>query len=124
MILSGCIGLFVELTDQSSWIEIALIGVSRLFNTFGFALFSLITTESFPTSIRSTGCGVSEAMSNLGNMVAPFLVTLAGELRVKAVFIGGIICIVGGISMFFVKETKVKTPKKDEGQEALLEDQK
>ena len=51
-------------------------------------------------------------MSNLGNMAAPFLVTVAGELRVKAVFIGGIICIVGGLSMLFVKETKVKVPKK------------
>ena len=103
MVLSGAIGLVVELTVETSVLEIILIGLSRLFNTFGFALFSLITTESFPTSIRSTGCGVSEAMSNLGNMIAPFLVTISGELHLKAVFIGGIICIAGGLSMFLVK---------------------
>jgi hypothetical protein len=59
-------------------LELAFIGLSRLFNTFGFALFSLITTESFPTEIKSTGTGISEAMSNLGNMGAPFLLSGAG----------------------------------------------
>jgi hypothetical protein len=76
MILSGSIGVLIQFASTKSYFELVLIGFSRLFNTFGFALFSLITTESFPTSIRSTGTGVSEAMSNLGNMSAPFLVTL------------------------------------------------
>lgn len=76
MTISGGIAMLIQFTKQSSSFEIAFIGFSRLLNTFGFALFSLITTESFPTSIRSTGTGISEAMSNLGNMGAPFLVTL------------------------------------------------
>ena len=59
MVAAGIIGIIDQLTVQSSDLEIALIAVSRLFNTFSFALFSLITTESFPTSIRSTGTGVS-----------------------------------------------------------------
>lgn len=76
MILSGTVGVIIQFAVAKSEFQIALIAISRLFNTFGFALFSLITTESFPTSIRSTGTGVSEAMSNLGNMAAPFLVTI------------------------------------------------
>lgn len=76
MILSGSVGLMIQFAKTKSEFELVLIAVSRLFNTFAFALFSLITTESFPTSIRSTGTGISEAMSNLGNMGAPFLVTL------------------------------------------------
>ena len=47
-------------------------------------------------------------MSNLGNMSAPFLVTLGDQIGVKGVFISGIVCIVGGLSMTFVKETKTK----------------
>ena len=55
-------------------------------------------------------------MSNLGNMAAPFLVTLADDGGVKGVFIGGFVCIAGGLSMFFVKETK----KKDAPENPLL----
>ena len=47
-------------------------------------------------------------MSNLGNMAAPFLVTVSDDLGVKAIFIGGFVCIAGGLSMSFVKETKKK----------------
>ena len=44
MISAGVIGIIDQLVVESSNLEIALIGISRLFNTFGFALFSLITT--------------------------------------------------------------------------------
>jgi len=98
-----------------------LIGISRLLNTVGFALFSLITSETFPTEIRSTGLGVSEAMSNLGNMGAPFLVTLAQIMSVKAVFIGGFMNLVGGVSMFLVKETKLDKIMASEKTESLLD---
>ncbi len=73
----------------------------------GFALFGLISSETFPTAIRSTGLGITEAMSNLGNMAAPFLVTLSEFTRVKSVFIGGFLNIGGGLLMLLVKETKV-----------------
>jgi len=36
-------------------------------------------------------------------MAAPFLVVGAEELGFKAVFIGGFICIAGGLSMLLVK---------------------
>jgi hypothetical protein len=45
-------------------------------------------------------------MSNLGNMGAPFLVTLAQFIGVKAIFIGGFLNLGGGASMLIVKETK------------------
>ena len=57
-------------------------------------------------------------MSNVGNMVSPFLVTIADEIGVKGVFIGGFVCIAGGISMLLVKETK----KKQMPMNPLLED--
>jgi uncharacterized protein YjfI (DUF2170 family) len=59
MIISGCVGIFIQFTSTKSGIELALVGISRICNTFAFTLFSLITTESFPTSIKSTGTGVS-----------------------------------------------------------------
>lgn len=45
-------------------------------------------------------------MSNLGNMSAPFMVTLGNDIGVKGILISGIVCIAGGLSMTFVKETK------------------
>ena len=53
-------------------------------------------------------------MSNLGNMGAPFLVTLSDFLNFKAVFVGGFLNLAGGASMLLVKETLVTEPKKDE----------
>jgi len=48
MILSGGFGILVEFSDNQI-VDLLLIGVSRLFNTVGFALFSLISSETFPT---------------------------------------------------------------------------
>lgn len=110
MILSGVFGVCVEFIDSEIG-DLIMIGISRLFNTVGFALFSLISAETFPTSIRSTGLGITEAMSNLGNMGAPFLVTFAQILNFKAIFVGGFLNIGGGALMLLVKETKVDKDK-------------
>jgi hypothetical protein len=120
MIISGALGICVQFSN-SKIADIILIGCSRLFNTVGFAFFSLITSETFPTEIRSTGLGVSEAMSNLGNMAAPFLVTLAQISSVKAVFIGGFMNIIGGVSMLIVEETKIDEIESSENKESLLD---
>jgi hypothetical protein len=102
MIASGCGGMLVQFTDNQV-ADLIFLGISRVFNTVAFGLFGLISAETFPTAIRSTGLGVTEAMSNLGNMAAPFFVTLAQVLSFEAVFIGGILNLVGGSSMLLVK---------------------
>ena len=102
MLLSGGFGLLVEVTDDK-FTDIVFLGISRVFNTVGFALFGLISSETFPTTIRSSGMGITEAMSNLGNIGAPFLVTLSQHMRFKAVFVGGFLNLVGGVSMLLVK---------------------
>jgi hypothetical protein len=86
------------------------IGISRLANSnsitiaaFCFGLYSLITTESFPSGIKTTGTGVVEAMSNLGNMASPFIVTLADKFGLQSMFIGGVVCAAGGLVMFLSK---------------------
>lgn len=42
MILSGVFGVCVQFSDSQA-VDLVLIGISRLFNTVGFALFSLIS---------------------------------------------------------------------------------
>ena len=74
-------------------------------------MYSLITTESFPPGIKTTGTGVVEAMSNLGNMASPFIVTLADKFSLQSMFIGGIVCAAGGVIMFLSKETLVDESK-------------
>lgn len=46
-------------------------------------------------------------MSNFGNMAAPFVVTFAQLLTVKAAVAGGCLNVLGGLCMFLVKETKI-----------------
>lgn len=120
MILSGSMGLLIQFTDTSSVVELIFMGASRLFNTVAFALFSLICSESFPTAVKSTGMGITEAMSNVGNMIAPFLVIFAQTLGVKAILIGGIINIAGGFTMSIVKETMKESAAHNEN--PLLKD--
>ena len=43
MLLSGAFGLLVEVTDNQL-ADIIFLGISRLFNTVGFTLFSLISS--------------------------------------------------------------------------------
>lgn len=47
-------------------------------------------------------------MSNLGNMASPFIVTLADKFGLQSMFIGGIVCLAGGLIMFLSKETLVE----------------
>ena len=69
----------------------------------------MITTESFPSSIKTTGTGVVEALSNLGNMASPFIVTIADKMGIQSICIGGVVCLVGAVAMLFSKETLPKT---------------
>jgi predicted MFS family arabinose efflux permease len=107
MFLSALFSLLVQTTDQR-FLELSLIGGSRLFNSMGFAVFNLLTSETFPTTIRSTGIGVADALSNLGNMSAPFLVVFVQFFMpgLKTAFVGGLMNLASGASLFFVDETK------------------
>lgn len=42
MCVSGAFGVLVQLTGATEALELVFIGLSRLLNTVGFALFSLI----------------------------------------------------------------------------------
>lgn len=79
----------------------------------------MITTESFPNSIKTTGTGIVEAFSNLGNIVSPFIVTISDHLGIQSIFIGGVVCLIGALALLFAKETLVKAPK-NELKESLL----
>lgn len=47
-------------------------------------------------------------------MTAPFLVTLGDKIGVKGIFISGIVCMIGGLSMTFVKQTKKNVEEADQ----------
>lgn len=53
-------------------------------------------------------------MSNLGNMAAPFIVTIADKFKIQSMFVGGIVAGAGALSMLFSKETLVEEPKRTE----------
>lgn len=76
----------------------------------------MIGVETFPASIRSRGLGIPETIANIGNMLAPFMVTLASNLKVKSVFIGGLMNVSAGIVMLLIKETKKDVEEEKEGE--------
>lgn len=53
-------------------------------------------------------------------MASPFIVTIAGKLRIQPMCVGGVVCIVGAGAMLLSKETLVKTSSKDDSEEPLL----
>jgi hypothetical protein len=61
--------------------------------------------ESFPDRVKSSGSGSIEALSNLGNLVTPFVVTLTSDAGLDPVFVVSVILMLGIIPLFFTKET-------------------
>jgi hypothetical protein len=76
-----------------------------LYIGYSFGLLALFTNESFPDRVKSSGGGVIEALSNLGDLVTPFVVTLTSNTGISPVFMVSVILILGITPLIFTKET-------------------
>lgn len=87
--------------------DLVIISFIRFLTMINISLFLMIAGETFPFKLRAAGVGIPFVLSNAGSTAAPFLVTLAYNVNMKTVFIGGILIGIGGIATFFIRETLV-----------------
>ncbi len=97
--------------------QIMLIIVLQLLITFfGIGLLHglapILTSESFPTKYRYSGTGISYSLSAiLGGMIAPSLLAglIGQDVAAKWYFVPiiyGIYCVIGMVSLLFIRETR------------------
>lgn len=72
--------LMVFVTRDYPWLNTALACASRMGITIVFELVCLVNAELFPTFIRNLGVMVCSSLSDLGGIIAPFLVFRLMEL--------------------------------------------
>ncbi|XP_055982248.1 solute carrier family 22 member 1-like [Sorex fumeus] len=73
-LVSGAACFFMVLAHEQPWLHTALACVGRMGITIVFELVCLVNTELYPTFIRNLGVMVCSSLSDLGGIVAPFLV--------------------------------------------------
>lgn len=61
--------------------------------------------ESFPDRVKSSGNGTIEALSNLGNLVTPFVVSMTTNAGLNPVFVVSVILILGILPLLPTRET-------------------
>lgn len=55
--------------------------------------------ESFPDRVKSSGSGTIEALSNIGNLITPFIVSLTINLGINSVFVVSVILLLGVVAL-------------------------
>lgn len=61
--------------------------------------------ESFPDRVKSSGSGTIEALSNVGNLITPFVVSLTTNAGLNPVFVVAVILLLGIATLIPTKET-------------------
>ncbi len=73
-------------------------------SAFSQAIIPLLQIQSFPSTVQSTGTGLIEALSQLGNFATPFIVTIATNAGVNPVIIVSlVVLVIGVLPLKFVK---------------------
>jgi putative MFS transporter len=92
--IAAC-GVAYGFSSSAAGIIVLGLLVSLLSQTF-VALIYTYTPETLPTSVRSTGCGISYGAGRLANVVGPLLIpAIYGSFGYAAVFVAVALCWVG-----------------------------
>uniref|UniRef100_A0A3B3T283 Solute carrier family 22 member 3 n=1 Tax=Paramormyrops kingsleyae TaxID=1676925 RepID=A0A3B3T283_9TELE len=107
-VTSGLACFIVALTPEGMfWFKTAVACVGRLGITMTFELVAFVNTELYPTFIRNLGVSVCSALSDVGGMVAPFLLyRLSGIWLELPLVIFGVVSFIAGILVLMLPETR------------------
>lgn len=96
--------------------QIVIVCLIRIFNTFGFALQGLFANEFYPTVIRSMGSGFLYSCGMLGGLLTPGIIELSDQVNLNPYLLIGFLGLVGPLGGYMCKETFGK-PLEDEIEE-------
>lgn len=73
----SCAIITILITPSSyTWMIFSLALVGKLFITGSYGLLYLVSSELFPTSVRSRGLNLSSMMARFGSIMSPFIIKL------------------------------------------------
>ncbi|XP_055893264.1 solute carrier family 22 member 4-like [Biomphalaria glabrata] len=88
------------------WISLLLSLLGRLALTTGYSSVLIFVPESFPTSVRNIGFGMTCAVSSSASLLAPYTRTLSRHLPWAPNVCFGVMCIVVPLLVVFLPETR------------------
>ncbi|CAN4084621.1 unnamed protein product [Withania somnifera] len=109
MYVLGSIFLFPLVVPLNEAFTTALLFGARIWVIGNFTLAGVYCPEIYPTSVRSTGCGVASAVGRIAGMVSPMVAVqlVRGCHRMAAILLFEVVIISSAISvLFFPVETK------------------
>uniref|UniRef100_M1B235 Sugar transporter n=1 Tax=Solanum tuberosum TaxID=4113 RepID=M1B235_SOLTU len=109
MYIMGSLFLFPLVVPQNEALTTALLFGARIWFIGTFTLAGVYCPEIYPTSVRSTGCGVASAVGRIAGMVSPIVAVqlVRGCHQMAAIILFEVVVILSAISvLLFPVETK------------------
>ncbi|XP_025199225.1 solute carrier family 22 member 16-like isoform X2 [Melanaphis sacchari] len=93
--ISGILQLILlAIPREKAYILLCVTLIAKFFVSALFSIIILFVSELYPTTIRNTGIGMSLTFSQIGSIIAPYIVELLGG---KAWYIPSTVCGIFGI---------------------------
>ncbi|XP_042857513.1 organic cation transporter protein-like [Penaeus japonicus] len=104
-----------------TWVVFSLALVGKFFITGSYNILYLVSSEVFPTCIRSRGLNLSSTMARLSSILSPFIIQLAGQTYwwAPSVFFGSSAAIGGFLSLLLPETSNQPLPDNIEEIQAL-----
>ncbi|KAK4713851.1 hypothetical protein R3W88_019758 [Solanum pinnatisectum] len=109
MYILGSLFLFPLVVPQNEALTTAFLFGARIWFIGTFTLAGVYCPEIYPTSVRSTGCGVASAVGRIAGMVSPIVAVqlVRGCHQMAAIILFEVVVILSAISvLLFPVETK------------------
>ncbi|XP_034329452.2 solute carrier family 22 member 6-A [Magallana gigas] len=97
----------LEFTNQGSVIN-GFAFLTKIGGGLAWSCVFIITTESYPTVLRTTGYGLASSLCRIGPILAPLSLSLSATLPGFLYFSCGAVSFISGLSIFCIAETKDK----------------
>ncbi|XP_061184251.1 solute carrier family 22 member 15-like [Saccostrea echinata] len=101
------VGLAKNFDFNNSWAVInGFAFVAKLGCAAGWSCLFIITTECYPTVLRTTGYGLASSLCRIGPILAPLALSTSDTYKGFLYFTCGVVTCISGLSIFCIHETK------------------